>query len=228
MLGGVQPLTVETARHLAQGLFSATQTKQLDALVRAGLRNPVKVSVKVEVCICGCSSSTLWFAHPMATVKHTAPARVPGPASPVPAPLQGGASAQCREQVTPTSLHIECMLCPAEDRLNQLVNVLQSGEEPSSESELSDDGGETGGQLDANEPRKALVFFATCACVDYFSKILSGLPQLAGRNILSLHGKMVTKVGGRGRFCIGALRGDVASEPFGCTQLARSHSGCRE
>lgn len=30
------------------GLFSATQTKQLSALVRAGLRNPVKVCVKVE------------------------------------------------------------------------------------------------------------------------------------------------------------------------------------
>ena len=32
-----------------QGLFSATQTREVEALVRAGLRNPVRVSVHVEV-----------------------------------------------------------------------------------------------------------------------------------------------------------------------------------
>ena len=32
-----------------QGLFSATQTEAVEALARAGLRNPVKVAVKVEV-----------------------------------------------------------------------------------------------------------------------------------------------------------------------------------
>ncbi len=31
-----------------QGLFSATQTNEVNELIRAGLRNPVKVSVKVE------------------------------------------------------------------------------------------------------------------------------------------------------------------------------------
>ena len=30
------------------GLFSATQTKEVEALVRAGLRNPVRVAVRVE------------------------------------------------------------------------------------------------------------------------------------------------------------------------------------
>lgn len=30
------------------GLFSATQTKEVDALIRAGLRNPVRVAVRVE------------------------------------------------------------------------------------------------------------------------------------------------------------------------------------
>lgn len=32
------------------GLFSATQTQEVESLVRAGLRNPVRVVVKVEVC----------------------------------------------------------------------------------------------------------------------------------------------------------------------------------
>jgi ATP-dependent RNA helicase DDX55/SPB4 len=31
-----------------QGLFSATQTKEVSELVKAGMRNPVKVSIKVE------------------------------------------------------------------------------------------------------------------------------------------------------------------------------------
>jgi ATP-dependent RNA helicase DDX55/SPB4 len=30
------------------GLFSATQTKEVEALIRAGLRNPVRVAVRVE------------------------------------------------------------------------------------------------------------------------------------------------------------------------------------
>ena len=34
---------------LLQGLFSATQTKEVQELMRAGLRNPVRVAVRVEV-----------------------------------------------------------------------------------------------------------------------------------------------------------------------------------
>ncbi len=40
-----------------QGLFSATQTDEVEALVRAGLRNPVRITVrekysKSKVCTC--------------------------------------------------------------------------------------------------------------------------------------------------------------------------------
>lgn len=31
-----------------QGLFSATQTSAVEELIRAGLRNPVKIVIKVE------------------------------------------------------------------------------------------------------------------------------------------------------------------------------------
>ena len=112
--------------------------------MRAGLRNPVKVSVKVE----------------------------------------GSAASQLREQVTPATLDIQCLLCPAEERLNQLVDVLRGAPEGAEAAE-------------GDEPRKILVFFATCACVDYFGKLLPALAPLKSRRILALHGKMVPKVGGR-------------------------------
>ncbi|KAG0221228.1 P-loop containing nucleoside triphosphate hydrolase protein [Mortierella sp. GBAus27b] len=111
------------------GLFSATMTDGLHELVRAGLRNPVRVVVKVE-------------------------------------DLVGGGG-----QRTPASLHIGYILCQTSQKLLLLSHLLRQ----------------------ESATKKTIVYFATCASVDYFYKLLSRLPALAGFSIHSLHGKMETK-----------------------------------
>ncbi|KAK3809457.1 MAG: P-loop containing nucleoside triphosphate hydrolase protein [Benniella sp.] len=111
------------------GLFSATMTDGLHELVRAGLRNPVRVVVKVE-------------------------------------DLVGGGG-----QRTPASLHIGYILCQTSQKLLLLAHLLRQ----------------------ESATKKTIVYFATCASVDYFYKLLSRLPALSGFAIHSLHGKMETK-----------------------------------
>ncbi|KAG0263014.1 ATP-dependent rRNA helicase spb4, partial [Mortierella polycephala] len=111
------------------GLFSATMTDGLHELVRAGLRNPVRIVVKVE-------------------------------------DLVGGGG-----QRTPASLHIGYILCSTSQKLLLLTHLLR--------------------QESAN--KKTIVYFATCASVDYFYKLLSRHPALSDFAVHSLHGKMETK-----------------------------------
>ena len=47
--------------------------------------------------------------------------------------------------------------------------------------------------LISQSDRKYIIYFATTACVDYFYKIISSIPQFASWAIVSLHGKMDTK-----------------------------------
>jgi len=108
------------------GLFSATQTKEVEALIRAGLRNPVCISVKEKN-----------VSNELA-------------------------------QKSPSTLSNYYMMCEAGHKFNQLVGLLRQWK--------SD---------------KVLVFFSTCACVDYFSKLLDEL--LKNVTILSIHGKMKKK-----------------------------------
>ncbi|RKO83735.1 P-loop containing nucleoside triphosphate hydrolase protein, partial [Blyttiomyces helicus] len=110
------------------GLFSATMTDALNELVRAGLRNPVRVVVKVET-------------------------------------LAGNA-----EQRTPSSLEIGYVICRPDEKLAQLMHLIRR-----------------------EGDKKFIVYFATCACVDYFFKILSSLTQIESFTIHSLHGKMDPK-----------------------------------
>eukprot|EP00051_Salpingoeca_urceolata_P019434 m.283938 g.283938 ORF g.283938 m.283938 type:complete len:541 (+) comp19421_c0_seq11:2085-3707(+) len=116
------------------GLFSATQTKEAEALVRAGMRNPVKISVKVE-----------------------------------------RKSAKGVMQSTPASLRIQYTLCDATEKLGQLVAFLAKTRSES-------------------DNCKFIVYFCTCACVDYFYKILSTCcPELRDCVMLHLHGKIPHK-----------------------------------
>ncbi|KAK9760143.1 ATP-dependent rRNA helicase spb4, variant 2 [Basidiobolus ranarum] len=110
------------------GLFSATMTDALSELVRAGLRNPVRVVVKVEDL----------KSH--------------------------------EEQRTPASLENGYIACDSDQKLGQLIRVLQS-----------------------QNDKKYIVYFSTCACVDYFFKILSKISALSEFKIFSLHGQMETK-----------------------------------
>jgi len=100
------------------GLFSATQTKDLEKLVRAGLRNPVLVSVKDK------EGSTL---------------------------------------ATPSSLdNYYTIIDDPSQKLALLVDFVKKAQ-------------------------KCIVFFSTCACVEYFSVCLERL--LKDRKIFSIHGK---------------------------------------
>ncbi|XP_037291845.2 ATP-dependent RNA helicase DDX55 isoform X2 [Rhipicephalus microplus] len=108
------------------GLFSATQTKEVEDLIRAGLRNPVSVTVKEKPAECS----------------HT--------------------------QRTPALLKNFYILCEADQKLSTLVAFLRTHSE-----------------------EKHMVFFSTCACVEYFSAILVQL--LKNMTIISIHGKMKRK-----------------------------------
>eukprot|EP00795_Rhopilema_esculentum_P015125 gene15125-6311_t len=95
------------------GLFSATQTRETEDLVRAGLRNPVKVVVKDQ-------------------------------------------------DLT--------SICEIQEKFSQLVAFLKQ-----------------------HKDEKHIVFFNTCACVEYFSRVLKLILKKA--DLMSLHGKMKGKRG---------------------------------
>uniref|UniRef100_A0A7N4PZ62 ATP-dependent RNA helicase n=1 Tax=Sarcophilus harrisii TaxID=9305 RepID=A0A7N4PZ62_SARHA len=108
------------------GLFSATQTQEVENLVRAGLRNPVRISVKEK----GVAATST--------------------------------------QKTPSRLENYYMVCKADEKFNQLVHFLRNHKE-----------------------EKHLVFFSTCACVEYYGKALEALVKNV--KILCIHGKMKYK-----------------------------------
>uniref|UniRef100_A0A5F5PVJ1 ATP-dependent RNA helicase n=1 Tax=Equus caballus TaxID=9796 RepID=A0A5F5PVJ1_HORSE len=108
------------------GLFSATQTQEVENLVRAGLRNPVRISVKEK----GLAASST--------------------------------------QKTPSRLENYYMVCKADEKFNQLVHFLRN-----------------------HKQEKHLVFFSTCACVEYYGKALEALVKSV--KIMCIHGKMKYK-----------------------------------
>nr|XP_020015063.1 ATP-dependent RNA helicase DDX55 [Castor canadensis] len=108
------------------GLFSATQTQEVENLVRAGLRNPVRISVKEK----GVADSST--------------------------------------QKTPSRLENFYMVCKADEKFNQLVHFLRN-----------------------HKQEKHLVFFSTCACVEYYGRALEALVKNV--QILCIHGKMKHK-----------------------------------
>ncbi|XP_004635928.1 ATP-dependent RNA helicase DDX55 [Octodon degus] len=108
------------------GLFSATQTQEVENLVRAGLRNPVRISVKEK----GVAASST--------------------------------------QKTPSRLRNYYMVCKADEKFNQLIHFLRN-----------------------HKQEKHLVFFSTCACVEYYGKALEALVK--GVRIMCIHGKMKYK-----------------------------------
>ncbi|XP_053444719.1 ATP-dependent RNA helicase DDX55 isoform X2 [Nycticebus coucang] len=108
------------------GLFSATQTQEVENLVRAGLRNPVRISVKEK----GVAASST--------------------------------------QKTPSRLENYYMVCKADEKFNQVVHFLRN-----------------------HKQEKHLVFFSTCACVEYYGKALEALVK--GAKIMCIHGKMKYK-----------------------------------
>ncbi|KAM6901759.1 ATP-dependent RNA helicase DDX55 [Lycodopsis pacificus] len=106
------------------GLFSATQTQELEKLVRAGLRNPVRIAVKEK----------------------------------------GAAIVQ----KTPSRLCNYYTICRAEKKFNNLVAFIRQ-----------------------HKQEKLLIFFSTCACVEYFGRALETLVKKV--TVHCIHGKMKNK-----------------------------------
>ncbi|XP_008323848.1 ATP-dependent RNA helicase DDX55 [Cynoglossus semilaevis] len=109
------------------GLFSATQTQELEKLVRAGLRNPVRITVKEK-----------------------------------------GVAATAAAQKTPSRLSNYYTICRSEDKFNHLVAFLRQ-----------------------HKHEKQLVFFSTCACVEYYGRALETLIKKV--TVCCIHGKMKQK-----------------------------------
>ncbi|XP_033978943.1 ATP-dependent RNA helicase DDX55 [Trematomus bernacchii] len=108
------------------GLFSATQTQELEKLVRAGLRNPVRITVKEK----GVAATSM--------------------------------------QKTPSRLSNYYTICRSENKFNHLVTFLRQ-----------------------HKHEKNLVFFSTCACVEYYGRALEVLVKKA--DVHCIHGKMKNK-----------------------------------
>ncbi|XP_023276993.1 ATP-dependent RNA helicase DDX55 [Seriola lalandi dorsalis] len=109
------------------GLFSATQTQELEKLVRAGLRNPVRITVKEK-----------------------------------------GVAATAAAQKTPARLSNYYTICRSEHKFNNLVAFLRQ-----------------------HKHEKNLVFFSTCACVEYYGRALETLVKKV--TVCCIHGKMKNK-----------------------------------
>ncbi len=151
------------------GLFSATQTREVLQLVRAGLRNPVKVEIRVAVA-------------PTAVAATAAAAVAPAGATACP--------------VTPSSLTSWVMTVEEEQRLPQLVAFLSEH---------------------IAKGAKLMVYFLTCASVDYYASVLPKLAQLRNAPLRPLHGKLSPQARTRAYTWFVELRGGGA---LLCTDVA--------
>ncbi|KAL6980752.1 DEAD-box ATP-dependent RNA helicase 18 [Sarracenia purpurea var. burkii] len=76
-------------------------------------------------------------------------------------------SQQLASSRTPSSLHLEYLQCEADKKPSQLVDFLIE-----------------------NKSKKIIIYFMTCACVDYWGVALPRLAALKGFSLIPLHGKM--------------------------------------
>ena len=120
----LQKILARLPKQRRTGLFSASVSEAVDQLIRVGLRNPVRVTVKVK-------STT----------------GIP-------------------DKRTPASLDLTYTITPSAQKISALVKLL---------AELRP------------LPQKVIIFFATCASVDYFQHILPFLIET--HQTVSLHGK---------------------------------------
>ena len=110
----IDSIMKRSPRQRRTGHFSANQTDAVQALARAGLRNPVRVAVAVEYKSKSVSSS----------------------------------------QATPSSLQVYYRIIDQHSKASELFNFLV-----------------------AHSNEKIIVYFLTCACVDYFSLAISALAK---------------------------------------------------
>ncbi|PSR93225.1 DEAD-box ATP-dependent RNA helicase [Actinidia chinensis var. chinensis] len=80
---------------------------------------------------------------------------------------ESSSSQQLASSRTPSGLHLEYLQCEAEKKPSQLVDLLIE-----------------------NKSKKIIIYFMTCACVDYWGVVLPRRAYLKGFTLISLHGKM--------------------------------------
>ena len=131
----VQSILSRLPKQRRTGLFSATQAEEVQTLVRAGLRNPATIKVKV-----------LNTTSNLATTNQGEPVY----------------------QKTPNRLCNFFKVLEADEKLQFIHDFIVS-----------------------NEKFKMIIFFATCASVDYFGESI--LKQLFPTRLFTLHGKMNAK-----------------------------------
>eukprot|EP00127_Corallochytrium_limacisporum_P003381 Clim_evm9s149 gene=Clim_evmTU9s149 len=150
------------------GLFSATQTDEVEQLIRAGLRNPVKVTVKIQGSAAKDDSTGV---------------------NDIVAESNG-------QSATPTNLENYYVLTSEEKKLACLLDILEHHKED-----------------------KVLIFFCTCASVDYFLRILPKLLKVRGKDkyIYGMHSKMVQK---RRNLSFDAFRAATGKCILLCTDVA--------
>ncbi|CAL1387718.1 unnamed protein product [Linum trigynum] len=78
-----------------------------------------------------------------------------------------GSSQHSASSKTPSGLHLEYFECEADKKPSELVDLLVK-----------------------NKSRKTIIYFMTCACVDYWGVVLPQLSVLKGLSLIALHGKM--------------------------------------
>ena len=131
------------------GLFSATQTEELEELARAGLRNPVRVTVRDSNAAAAAASGG---NQNEADKKEGA----------------GGASVGSK---LPTQLDLSYRICESVDaKIFRLTAFLK-----------------------AKKGKKIIVYFLTCACVDYYQKALETLLDVGSDSIISNNSSNKTK-----------------------------------
>lgn len=137
-------------------MFSATQTKELKELARAGLRNPVGVTVQVTrkpTQALAAEAGPGAGAGSSGTLTATAAAALE--AGEGPKKKSPGVATQ---QSTPSSLENFYMLCPYDERAVQLSLFIMK-----------------------NLRSKIIVFVSTCACVDYFSEVFTKMTEAGAK-----------------------------------------------
>ena len=126
------------------GLFSASVSEAVDSIVRVGLRNPIKIQVKVKG-----SDGRVDRRTPSRCVKRIV----------------------VRIALISCSLQMSFLVTPASHKLPTVSRIL-STLQPS--------------------PSKTIIYFSTCAAVDYFQHVLPSVfvtQNAPALKILSLHGK---------------------------------------
>ncbi|KAF8600916.1 DEAD-domain-containing protein [Ceratobasidium sp. AG-I] len=133
-LASISKILQHLPKQRRTGLFSATMTDALSELVRVGLRNPVRIVVKVEN-------------------------------------KKRKTGEEIAERRTPATLQNSFIVCRPEEKTLQFLRILSYERETYNSSRF-------------------IAYFATCACVEYFSKILTQLPNLSKTKIYTLHGHL--------------------------------------